>query len=73
MDITALHFHEFLSYAARYLVTHHHQSRIKDNKSVLQSILDVCDTQSNRFQRWILLSRCDGFFNFDNLIFPWPK
>lgn len=44
--------HEFLDYAAKHWANHCRQARIKDNKSVLQSTLDVCDTQSNRFQRW---------------------
>lgn len=48
--------HKILDYAANHWVTHCHQSKIKDSHLFLQSILDVCDPQSNRFQRWSLIS-----------------
>lgn len=44
--------HRFLDYAAKHRANYCRQARTKDNKSVLQSTLDVCDAQSNRFQRW---------------------
>lgn len=44
--------HAFLDYAAKHWVTHYQQAGIKDNKSMLQSPLDVCSAPCNRYQRW---------------------
>ena len=44
--------HDFLDYAASHWVTHSRQAGIEDDSSMLQLILDVCDTKSNRFRRW---------------------
>ena len=44
----------FLNYAAKAWSIHFRKSRSRDTGLLLQWALDVCDTQSNRFQRWYL-------------------
>ena len=50
-----------LNYAALAWITHFQKCRSRDTALLLQWALDVCDTQSNRFQRWYHLheSECE--------------
>lgn len=49
-------FYGLLHYSANHWVTHYRGAEVGDDKHVLQSSLDVCDTHSNRFQRWFQIN-----------------
>ena len=59
VDDSSLNPGSFLDYAANYWVIHFRQGRVGDNKSVLQSTLNVCDVHSNQFPRWFRVY-CDS-------------
>ena len=56
----------FLNYAAVAWITHFRKSRSRDTGFLLQRALDVCDTQSNRFERWYRIYQ-SGFNSYYNV------
>jgi hypothetical protein len=44
--------HDFLDYSAKYWAAHVREAKIKEETATFKSILDICDTQSQRFLIW---------------------
>jgi ankyrin repeat protein len=49
------HEHGFLDYAAKHWADNFREANIKEDKAVLKSVLDICDTRSKRFMTWFLV------------------
>ncbi|KAF2815263.1 FabD/lysophospholipase-like protein, partial [Mytilinidion resinicola] len=47
--------HHFLSYAASQWATHFRKAQVRVEDGILQSCLDICDTQSQRYQIWFFI------------------
>ncbi|KAF2790688.1 hypothetical protein K505DRAFT_351801 [Melanomma pulvis-pyrius CBS 109.77] len=47
--------HHFLSYAASQWATHFRKAQLRVDDGILQSCLDTCDTQSERYQFWFFI------------------
>ncbi|KAH0594647.1 hypothetical protein MHUMG1_07481 [Metarhizium humberi] len=56
--------HNFLDYAAKNWATHFQQTGIQGNALLKKTILDVCDSQSQRFRTWfwVYQSNTDVYF-----------
>ncbi|EXU95517.1 ankyrin repeat protein [Metarhizium robertsii] len=56
--------HNFLDYAAKNWATHFQQTGIQGNSLLKKTILDVCDSQSQRFRTWfwVYQSNTDVYF-----------
>jgi ankyrin repeat protein len=44
--------HNFLAYAARFWAFHYQHAQTKGTEQLLQSVLNICETKSPRFQVW---------------------
>jgi ankyrin repeat domain-containing protein 50 len=44
--------HVYLSYAALFWATHYREAQIRATYEISQSVLEICDTHSPRFQNW---------------------
>ncbi|KAH0559465.1 hypothetical protein GP486_004019 [Trichoglossum hirsutum] len=52
--------HCFLDYAAKHWADNFRKANIKEDKLVLKSVLNICDTRSKRFMTWFFLHWSDA-------------